>query len=500
MVLIKSISGVRGTIHEEDNIGLSSSEIINCVNQFAFWLTNSTINQKFTQQTIAIGRDGRISGQRISTLIANSLVKLGFNILDLGLTTTPSIQMAIVSEACIAGIMISASHNPINWNGLKLLNYKGEFLSKKAGLEVFSNQDKRLTKDWQYGTGDEFTWRRAAYAATGDIKGALAPGPLDDGLETEVIRSYDYIEKHMSSILDLSDVDVESVKARKFKIVVDGINSSGGVYVPYLLEKLGVDVIKLNCNPNGKFAHNPEPLPQNLNALCEMVKKHQADLGIAVDPDVDRLVLVCEDGSFFGEEYTIVSIADYILSKYKNSSVVSNLSTTMAVKDVANKLGADHFESAVGEINVVELMKKNNSIIGGEGSGGIIFAKSHYGRDALVGIALFLTQLSIVNLSATELRKTFPDYYMLKEKIRVSNNLKLDFDNFVQHIIKSCEKHKDNYTLTDGIKIYYSCGSWAHVRNSNTEPLVRLIIESVDKVSAISIKTRLIDDINNYLK
>ena len=499
MVLIKSISGVRGTIHEEDNIGLSSSEIINCVNQFAFWLTNSTINQKFTGPTIAIGRDGRISGQRISTLIANSLVKLGFNILDLGLTTTPSVQMAIVSESCIGGIMISASHNPINWNGLKLLNYKGEFLSKKAGLEVFSNQDKRLTKDWTFGEG-EFTWRRAAYAATGDIKGAHTPGPLDDGLQTGIIRIYDYIEKHISSILDLSDVDVESVKERKFKIVVDGINSSGGVYVPCLLKKLGVDVIKLNCNPNGEFAHNPEPLPQNLNALCEMVKKHQADLGIAVDPDVDRLVLVCEDGSFFGEEYTIVSIAEYILSKYPNSSVVSNLSTTMAVKDVANKLGATHFESAVGEINVVELMKKNNSIIGGEGSGGIIFAKSHYGRDALVGIALFLTQLSLVNLSATELRKTFPDYYMLKEKIRVSNNLKFDFDNFVQHIIKSCEKHKDNYTLTDGIKIYYSCGSWAHVRNSNTEPLVRLIIESVDQVSAISIKTRLIDDINNYLK
>lgn len=465
MVLIKSISGVRGTIHEEDNKGLSNSEITNCVTQFSFWLKTHRHNQKNTVHTIAIGRDGRVSGQRISNLIGDRLVKLGFNILDLGLTTTPSVQMAIVSECCVGGIMISASHNPINWNGLKLLNYKGEFLSKKEGLEVF-NSSSELTN--------------------GNLKG--------------VIRSYDYLEKHVSSILDLYDVDVETIKQKKFKIVVDGINSSGAVYVPYLLKKLGVNVIKLNCSANGQFAHNPEPIPQNLNDLCKMVKQHKADLGIAVDPDVDRLVLVCEDGTFFGEEYTIVSIAEYILSKYPNSSVVSNLSTTMAVKDVANKLGVNHFESAVGEINVVELMKKNNSIIGGEGSGGIIFSKSHYGRDALVGIALFLTQLSIFNSSATELRKTFPDYYMLKEKITVSNNLKFDFDNFVKKTIKSCKEHKEDYSLTDGIKIYYSCGSWAHIRNSNTEPLVRLIVESIDETSAISIKKRLIYDINNYLK
>jgi len=465
MVLIKSISGVRGTIHEEDNRGLSNSEIINCINQFSFWLKNLKQTQNNTTQTIAIGRDGRISGQQISNLIVDRLVKSGFNILNLGLTTTPSVQMAIVSEDCIGGIMISASHNPINWNGLKLLNHKGEFLSKKEGVELFNSPLESIACS---------------------MKG--------------VIHSFDYKEQHVSSILDLCDVDVESIKKRNFKIVVDGINSSGGVYVPFLLRKLGVDVVELHCDPTGNFAHDPEPLPQNLNDLCLMVKQHQADLGIAVDPDVDRLVLVCEDGSFFGEEYTIVSIADYILSKYPNSSVVSNLSTTMAVKDVANKLGVDHFESAVGEINVVELMKKNNSIIGGEGSGGIIFAKSHYGRDALVGIALFLTQLAFFNSSATVLRKTFTNYYMLKEKIRVSNNLKFDFDSFVKKMINSCKDNQEEYSLTDGIKIYYSSSSWAHIRNSNTEPLVRLIIESADKASAIAIKKRLINDINNYLK
>lgn len=465
MVLIKSISGVRGTIHKEDNIGLSSLEIINCIHQFSYWLKTTKIDHVFASKTIAIGRDGRLSGPRISNLIITRLVELGFDILDLDLTTTPSVQMAIVSESCIAGIMISASHNPINWNGLKLLNYKGEFLSKKEGLAVF-NSFSQLTNS--------------------DVKG--------------LIHHLDYREKHISSILSLIDVNVESVKARKFRIVVDGINSSGSKYVPYLLRKLGVDVVELNCDPNGQFAHNPEPIPKNLHDLCEVVKQHEADLGIAVDPDVDRLVLVCEDGSFFGEEYTIVSISEYILSKYPNSSVVSNLSTTMAVKDVASKLGVSHFESAVGEINVVELMKKNNSIIGGEGSGGVIFSKSHYGRDALVGIALFLTQLSLFNASATQLRRTFPDYYMLKEKIPVLNNLKFEFKKFTTYMIKCCADNKEHYTLIDGIKIYYSCGSWAHVRNSNTEPLIRLIIESNDEIRALSIKKRLIDTINNYLK
>ena len=360
MVLIKSISGVRGVIHKNDLEGLSSAEIIKCIQQFASWIILKNQKQKSAIQ-IAVGRDGRISGERISTLVIETLVQFGLDVIDLGLTTTPSVQLSIATENCLGGIMISASHNPANWNGLKFLNLNGEFLSKKEGLEVFSSTD------------------------------ILNNSNIEDG----TVQIIDYKSKHVESILGLKDVDVKKIKNRKLKVVVDGINSSGGIYVPFLLEKLGVEVIKLNCNPNGMFAHNPEPLEENLNGLSVAVQEHQADLGIAVDPDVDRLVLVCEDGSFFGEEYTIVSIGKYILTNNPHSSIVSNLSTTRAVYDIANELGVNHFESAVGEINVVELMKEKQSLIGGEGSGGVIFAPSHYGRDALVGIALFLSYFQV---------------------------------------------------------------------------------------------------------
>ena len=462
MVLIKSISGVRGIVFEDDSSGLSSLEITQCVKQFVTWVINKN---KYLKKSIriAVGRDGRCSGEKISTLIIDILLESGVSVLDLGLTTTPSVQLAIMTENCVGGIMISASHNPKKWNGLKLLNDNGEFLSKQEGLEVFSLKVFKTIK--------------------GNHK----------------LSIIDYKTKHIQSILDLVDVKNNQIKKQKFKIVVDGINSSGGIYVPFLLSQLGVEVVKINCISNGLFAHSPEPLPANLTQLASSVKEHNADLGIAVDPDVDRLVLVCEDGTFFGEEYTIVAIVQYILSCYPNTNVVTNLSTTRAVQDIVQNLGATHFESAVGEINVVELMKEKNAIIGGEGSGGVIFSKSHYGRDALVGIALFLSLLSTSKLSAKELKKSLPTYFMLKDKVLLGNNTSFDFPGFIKHSVNICKKDNLDYTLMDGIKIYYKCGSWMHVRSSNTEPIVRLIIESEKQKKALEIKKTLLATINNFL-
>ena len=479
MTLIKSVSGVRGIVFDDDSEGLSTLEIIHCVNQFLYWIFielknhNSAISIQHKEIashnfSIALGRDGRLSGKRISNIVIDTIKRWGFDIVNLDLTTTPSVQLAIISENCIGGIMISASHNPIEWNGLKLLNFQGEFLSKEQAGFVFNIDESHLMNE------------------------------LSSIEQIGNILDVDYKKKHVASILDLDAVDVDLIKSKTFKVVVDGINSSGGVYVPFLLEAVGVEVIQLNCVPNGHFQHNPEPIPQNLSQLCNTVKEKKADFGIAVDPDVDRLVLVCEDGSFFGEEYTIVCIANYILNKYPNSNVVSNLSTTKAVKDIANKLGAKHFESAVGEINVVELMKKTQSIIGGEGSGGVIFAPSHYGRDALVGIALFLTYLAKSNISVKSLRLSFPNYFMVKEKIATSEEFKLStYLEGQRHFFKA-QKLKIN--LIDGIKIYYPCGSWAHLRHSNTEPIIRLIIESNSEHRITEIKKEIICGINNYLK
>jgi len=467
MVLIKSISGVRGIIYEDDTKGLSSQEIKQCVNKFIDF-TISSVKKDHNQITIVVGRDGRLSGQRISTFIISILINQSINVIDLGLTTTPSVQMAIDSEACSGGIMVSASHNPGNWNGLKLLNFKGEFLSKKEGDEVFNHELSN---------------------SCNTIKGTKGS-----------IRYFDYKEKHINSIMNLVDVDLDAIKKKQFKIVVDGINSSGGVYVPLLLKKMGVCVVELNCQPNGNFAHNPEPTPANLQDLSIKVRENHADLGIAVDPDVDRLVIVCEDGSFFGEEYTIVAIAKYVLSRYKDASVVSNLSTTRGVKDIALKIGAKHFESPVGEINVVEKMKQTNSIIGGEGSGGVIFALSHYGRDALVGIALFLSFLSEKSQSVKQLKLSLPYYHMLKDKIEISNDVEFNYQQFLNNKINYLKYNNQKFSLIDGLKIYYDCGSWAHIRTSNTEPLVRIITESINAKKALEIKNQLTNEINNYLK
>ena len=458
MVLIKSISGVRGTIDKNDVSGLSSSNIKDSVEQYIFWIKNE---YNFEKNSIVLGRDGRNSGNKILSTISNILISLNINVINLNLTTTPSLQMAVISEKCSGGIMISASHNPINWNGLKFLNKEGEFLT--------SNQSKSLYS---------FEKKSSRY--------------LNQTSKNSSIINLDYSEIHIKSILSLPDVKVDLIQKRKFKIVVDGINSSGGVYVPKLLEKLGVDVVKLNCIPNGNFAHNPEPLPKNLSKLSKLVVLNKADLGIAVDPDVDRLVFVCEDGSFFGEEYTIVAIASYLLS-YKKGNTVCNLSSSNALKDITILNGGNHFYSAVGEANVVSVMKENNAIFGGEGSGGVIFPDLHYGRDALVGIALFLSYLSRDQISLLQLKEKMPKYYMLKDKINVSEHFDLDFFKSKCHEIFN---DVSDILLTDGIRINFNCKSWVHIRKSNTEPIIRIISESTSKEKVSS----LINDVINKLK
>ena len=445
MTLIKSISGIRGLVKNSSETCLSPDVIVKYTNLFGSWIkSNQTKNGTLS---IIIARDGRPSGLLIANLIISTLQMMGFKVIDLGLSTTPTAQLAIIHEKCNGGIMISASHNPIEWNGLKLLNNLGEFLSPVQSEQVFNFVSNNFI--------------------------------LSNNILPEPVLKRDYLNHHINAILNLKDVDLDIIKKKKFKVVVDGINSSGGLYVPFLLKSMGVEVVELNCVPDGLFAHHPEPKSVNLSHLSELVVKSNADLGIAIDPDVDRLVLVCEDGSFFGEEYTIVSIAKFILSKYKKASVVSNLSTTKALEDVALELGAEHFSSAVGEINVVELMKNKKSIIGGEGSGGIIFPELHFGRDALVGIALFLTYIATLDKTAKELKRSLPYYYMLKEKINVSS--KFDLSMFIDRKIKYCKQNHYQFTLIDGLKIKYNCGGWVHIRSSNTEPIIRVISESESK-------------------
>jgi len=451
MVLIKSISGVRGTIDNNDIGGLSSIAIKDSVEQYTFWIKNE---YNLENNFIVIGRDGRVSGKKILSIVSSVLINLNINVVNLDLTTTPSVQMAVISENCIGGIMVSASHNPINWNGLKFLNKEGEFLTKKQSDSLYSIE-KKIFKNLK----------------------EISLNSSENNL--------DYSEIHISSILKLTDIKIDFIKKRKFKIVVDGINSSGGIYVPLLLEKLGVDVIKLNCIPDGNFAHNPEPLPKNLSELSKLVVSEKADLGIAVDPDVDRLVFVCEDGSFFGEEYTIVAIANYLLS-YKKGNTVCNLSSSNALKDITILNGGNHFYSPVGEANVVSLMKEKKAIFGGEGSGGVIFPDLHYGRDALVGIALFLSYLSLESIKISELKDRLPKYYMLKEKITVSKDFNLDyFNSKCQYFFNDIS----NIIFIDGVRINFNCNSWVHIRKSNTEPIIRIISESSSEEKA-----------NNFIK
>ena len=459
VALIKSISGIRGTIGGKPAENLTPLDIIKFTAAFGQWIIKRSGNKK-----IIVGRDGRVSGQIVSSLSVNTLMSLGFDVIDLGLSTTPTVELAVKMEEAGGGIIFTASHNGKEWNALKLLNGDGEFLDAPEGEAILTLAEK-----------ENFSF------ASIDKLGAYT-------------RDSSYMQKHIDEIVNYELVDPVAIKKSKFKIVVDGINSTGATFVPALLKALGAkEVIVINDDVNGKFAHNPEPLPEHLTELSSQVKKHDADLGIAVDPDVDRLCFVCEDGSMFGEEYTLVAIADYVLSK-RQGNTVSNMSSTKALKEITEKHGGKYFPSAVGEVNVVHKMKEVNAVIGGEGNGGIIIPDFHYGRDALIGIGLFLTHLASSKKSIKQLRGLYPDYFISKNKIAVENGID------VKAIFKKIrEKYKHNPINTeDGLKIEFD-NEWVHLRTSNTEPIIRIYSESNFATTAENIARRLMKDISEVM-
>ena len=459
MPLIKSISGIRGTIGDRKGEDLTKEDIVLYTKSFVLWLQseNRIINNK-----IVVGRDARISGEMVEGLVLDTLTKMGLNVVCLGLSTTPTVEIAVPLENADAGIIITASHNPKNWNALKLLNSKGEFINAKDGeklLEI-ANSNPSININRKIGS---------------------------------VEFNNTYIDIHTDMIINLSSVDVDLVKSKNFTVVVDAVNSTGGLAVPDLLKKLGVNVIELYCDPNGEFPHNPEPLKENLKDLSELVIKEKADLGIVVDPDVDRLAFVSENGEVFGEEYTLVACADYFL-KNNPGNTVSNLSSSRALKDITELNGCEHFFSAVGEVNVVEMMKEKNAVIGGEGNGGIILPELHYGRDALVGIALFLTYLSRLNISCSQLRSTYPNYFMSKKKVEL--NKSLDVDLILENLKRKYSKEKIN--TQDGLKIDFK-DSWVQLRKSNTEPIIRVYSEAKSQNSAEELSSKFINEIKSFI-
>lgn len=461
MALIKSISGIRGTIGGKPGDTLSPVDIIKFTAAFGKIIQQSVPDKK---TVIVLGRDGRISGQMVRDLVVNTLIALGIDVVDLGLSTTPTVEVAVKMENADGGIILTASHNPKEWNALKLLNKEGEFISAEIGAKVLEEAAK---EDFAFVSVDKL----------GSVK-------IDDS----------YLKKHIEAVLNYPLIDAKAIASRKFRIVVDAINSTGAIFVPALLNVLGVDdVIVLNNEVNGKFAHNPEPLPQHLTLLSNEVVKHKADLGIAVDPDVDRLCFVCEDGTMFGEEYTLVAVADYILSK-KKGNTVSNMSSTKALKELTIKHGGEYFPSSVGEVNVVNKMKKVNAVIGGEGNGGIIVPDFHYGRDALIGIGLFLSHLAHSGKGIKSFRSLFPDYFISKNKIE----LETDFD--IKSIFENIKnKYRNNPVNTeDGLKIEFD-NDWVHLRTSNTEPIIRIYAESDYESKANHIAMRLMQDIREFM-
>ncbi len=460
MALIKSISGIRGTIGGKPGESLTPLDVVKYTAAFGEWAMAEG-NKK-----IIIGRDGRISGPMIAGLVAQTLVAMGAEVIDLGLSTTPTVEFEVAAENAAGGIIITASHNPKEWNALKLLNDKGEFISAEVGAQILNN------------------------AELGNINFSLVEKA------GSITTKYDHADRHLDAIVAHALVNKNLIEKQNFKIVVDAINSSGAIFVPLLLKKLGIQeqsIIVLNAEVNGRFAHNPEPLPQHLSQLSAAVIANKADLGISVDPDVDRLVLVCEDGSMFGEEYTLVAVADYILGKTKGDTV-SNLSSTRALKDITEKHGGKYHPAAVGEVNVVAKMKEVHAVIGGEGNGGIIVPDFHYGRDALIGIALFLTHLSQSNKTVKQLRSSYPDYFISKNKIEMDGTTNL---NVVFEKLK--EKYKSNPLNTiDGLRIEFD-NDWVHLRSSNTEPIIRIIAESNFETTANNIASKLIRDIQESL-
>lgn len=460
MALIKSISGIRGTIGGKPGDTLSPLDVVRFTAAYGTWLAKRAGNN----QKVVIGRDGRISGEMVQRLVVSTLNALGLDVIDLGLSTTPTVEMAVVFEKAAGGIILTASHNPKEWNALKLLNEKGEFISAEDGAALLEIAAK-----------DDFTF------ASVDKLGSYSVN------ETA-------LQQHIDAVLAYPLVDVAAIKKAKFKVVLDAINSTGAIAVPALLKALGVkDITVLNGEVNGKFAHNPEPLPEHLRELCNEVNKQKADIGIAVDPDVDRLCFVCEDGSLFGEEYTLVAVADYIL-KNRKGNTVSNMSSTRALKDVTIKHGGTYTPSAVGEVNVVNKMKAVNAVIGGEGNGGIIVPDLHYGRDALIGIALFLSHMALEKKSAKQLRNSYPDYFMSKNKIELTEGF--DLKKIFEHIKKKYKQHPIN--TEDGLKIEFET-DWVHLRTSNTEPIIRIYAESNSETVAANIANKLIKDIQEVM-
>lgn len=461
MTLIKSISGIRGTIGGNVSDNLTPIDAVKFASAYGTFLKNSLQKDNLT---VVIGRDARISGPMIHQLVMQTLVGLGINVIDLGLSTTPTVEVAVPLEKADGGIILTASHNPKQWNALKLLNNKGEFLSGADGALIL-----------EIAESDNFNFAEV------DNLGKI----------TEI---NDYMDRHIDEVLNLKLVDVDAVKQRKFKVVVDGVNSSGGIVIPALLEKMGVEVVKLYCEPNGHFPHNPEPLKEHLTDICELVVKEQADFGIVVDPDVDRLAFISNDGEMFGEEYTLVAVADYVLSKTPGNTV-SNMSSSRALKDVTERHGGMYEASAVGEVNVVELMKKNNAIIGGEGNGGIIYPEIHYGRDALVGVALFLTHLAHQELDVASLRATYPAYFMSKNKIELTPEINVDA------ILDAMQKRYANEKITtiDGVKIDLA-DSWVHLRKSNTEPIIRIYTEAPTQQQADELAEKIMNEMKGVAK
>ena len=458
MTLIKSISGIRGTIGGKVGDNLTPIDVVKFAASYGLWIKEQSNKSTYS---VVIGRDARISGEMIQNLVINTLVAMGINVVNLDLSTTPTVEIAVPKENADGGIILTASHNPKQWNALKLLDSKGEFLSSTHSqrvLDIASNDSMNFS----------------------DV----------DSLG-KVFTDNSYFDKHIDSVISLSYVNEKSIRNSNFRVVVDGVNSTGGIVVPILLERLGVDVIKIHCDPNGNFPHNPEPLKEHLADLSKKVLETNADFGIAVDPDVDRLAFMNEKGILFGEEYTLVACADYVLNINKGNTV-SNMSSTRALKDVTNKYGGSYTASAVGEVNVVESMKKNNAVIGGEGNGGIILPESHYGRDALVGIALFLSLLSEKKISVSELKKTYPLYFMSKKKINLNKDTNVDS---ILSIIKN-NHNDDEINLIDGVKIDF-IDSWVHLRKSNTEPIIRIYSEAKSQLEADKLAEEFIEKIKS---
>ena len=459
MTLIKSISGIRGTIGGRPNEGLTPIDIVKFTAAFGRLVQKNTGINK-----IVVGRDARVSGEMVRNLVVGTLQSIGVDVIDLGLSTTPTVEIAVPMENAGGGIILTASHNPGEWNALKLINEKGEFINEEQGQLVLE-------------IGEKLDFDFAEVSELGTI-----------------VEDDTYLQKHIDHILELELVDVKAIKEARFSIVVDAVNSTGGIFVPALLKALGVEVIhELYCEPTGHFPHNPEPLAENLQDLSKLVVEKKADLGIAVDPDVDRLCFVMENGEMFGEEYTLVAVADYILG-HTPGNTVSNLSSTRALRDVTIKHGQEYFASAVGEVNVVNKMKEKNAVIGGEGNGGIIYPETHYGRDALVGIALFLTHLANKKLKISELRATYPNYFMSKNKITLEAGM--DIDAILASVEEEYKQHQ--YSTIDGLKIDFE-EEWVHLRKSNTEPIIRVYTEATTLQKAEALAADIMNDVNKIL-